>query len=96
VEGAAEHRPEIGGPVDLVSPLHQSSRHAGQVAGQERLGQQVTPVLLPAVTTIGVSVARELDRFPIALPQAGGGVQVDRNRLTDPPASFEDVKRQER
>ena len=80
VEGPTEHRAEVGGLVDLVGPLHQPGRHAGQVPGQERLRQQMTPVLLAGGHHYRRAGGPRVGQIPHGVAQAGHGVDVEEGR----------------
>jgi hypothetical protein len=80
MERPAERGREVAGPVDLVSPLHHPRCHAGEVAGQKRLCQQMTPVLLSCAHDDRRAGRPRVRQVPHRVPQAGGTVDVEERR----------------
>ena len=77
MECAAQDRSEFAGCSDLVHPFRNRTSEAGQVAGQQRVGDDVAIVLLARGNDerreVGLRVRQRTD----GIAHTGGRVQVD-------------------
>ncbi|HLJ08484.1 MAG TPA: hypothetical protein VKX24_08095 [Acidimicrobiia bacterium] len=79
-ERPPQHRRQLAEVADLVLPLGGRPGQAGQVAGEDRLGQQVAPVLLAGGDDHRRAVGQGVGQVPRPAAEPGDGVEVHEAR----------------